>query len=137
MNKVINGDFTNGLDSWNVNEGTVKVLSEGDINYARLYANAYLIYQRINIDKNKKYTFSCQARISHSLLQVYVGSRRLSKPNDTVRVTSIGVFEEYSVEIDNESDEYLDVITVVMPNTFEPEEAYADLTNVSLTEIQI
>lgn len=137
MNKVINGDFTNGLDSWKVNEGTVKVLSEGNVNYARLYANARLIYQRINIDINKKYTFSCQARVNNYLLEVYVGSRRLSKPNDTARVTSKGVFEEYSVEIDNESDEYLDVITVVMPNTFEPEEAYADLTNVSLTEIQI
>ncbi|AXF75890.1 hypothetical protein LU631_15150 [Erwinia tracheiphila] len=131
-NLVKNGDFSLGLQYWTLTyESSVSVLTENGLNFARIAYNGYFFHQNINVDPDATYEFSCLARTSSNLLRVYVGGRFLDNTYDTDVMPSMQ-FREYNISIETKLHTLIDVFILIEPNETNPEDAYADMTDVYL-----
>ena len=134
---VINGSFYDGLNNWEHTK-EVDVLNEGGKCFARVYS--YFLYQRVNIEKNKSYEFSCLARANivenvDFQMPVLVGTRSKSFQNNTVSVEHGEQNKIYKVRLHNVDDTYLEVFLLATPEESNPDGAFADITDVSLIEL--
>ncbi|WP_163651742.1 hypothetical protein [Listeria sp. PSOL-1] len=133
-NLLVNGDFKDGLNGWeNVNPTDVKIIKEGDTNFARVAngSEGYITHQTVkNLVPKATYILTADSRLSNNNTKAELGIR-------TDKVSSLSVipstsFISQTTKLEANFEGVLDVFFLIEP--FPLTNTHADFTNFVLTK---